>query len=78
MSANVSVSAEYFLNLPSICWFHVLGKVSVAAGEFVAWEEDLLDFLSELRRHLSADVMKHLGNDLKSHALLLLGLNFSD
>jgi hypothetical protein len=58
--------------------YHVLGKVSVAAGEFVAWEEDLLDFLCELPRHLSTDVMKHLGSDLKSHALLLMGLNFSD
>ena len=58
--------------------YYVLGKVSVAAGEFVAWEEDLLDFLCELPRHLSTDVMKNLGNDLKSHALLILGLNFSD
>ena len=58
--------------------YYVLGKVSVASGEFVAWEEDLLDFLCELPRHISTDVMKHLGNDLKSHALLLLGLNFSD
>jgi TIR domain-containing protein len=64
--------------LAGVTVFHVLGKASVAAGEFVAWEEDLLDFLCELPRHLSTDVMKHLGNDLKSHALLLLGLNFSD
>ena len=64
--------------LAGVTVYHVLGKVSVAAGEFVAWEEDLLDFLCELPRHLSTDVMKHLGNDLKSHALLLIGLNFSD
>ena len=64
--------------LAGVTVYHVLGKVSVAAGEFVAWEEDLLDFLCELPRHLSTDVMKHLGSDLKSHALLLLGLNFSD
>src|ERR1700722_7007644 len=64
--------------LAGVTVYHVLGKASVAAGEFVAWEEDLLDFLCELPRHLSTDVMKHLGNDLKSHALLLLGLNFSD
>jgi hypothetical protein len=64
--------------LAGVTVYHVLGKVSVAAGEFVAWEEDLLDFLCELPRHLSTDVMKHLANDLKSHALLLLGLNFSD
>jgi hypothetical protein len=64
--------------LRGVTVYHVLGKVSVAAGEFVAWEEDLLDFLCELPRHLSTDVMKHLANDLKSHALLLVGLNFSD
>ncbi len=64
--------------LAGVTVYHVLGKVSVAAGEFVAWEEDLLDFICELPRHLSTDVMKHLGNDLKSHALLLIGLNFSD
>ena len=66
------------VELAGVTVYHVLGKVSVAAGEFVAWEEDLLDFLCELPRHLSTDVMKHLGSDLKSHALLLLGLNFSD
>ncbi|MBV8451139.1 MAG: toll/interleukin-1 receptor domain-containing protein [Deltaproteobacteria bacterium] len=64
--------------LSGVTVYHVLGKMSVAAGEFVAWEEDLLDFLCELPRHLSTDVMKHLSSDLKSHALLLLGLNFSD
>jgi hypothetical protein len=65
-------------DLAGVTIYHVLGKVSVAPGEFVAWEEDLLDFLCELPRHISTDVMKHLGSDLKSHALLLLGLNFSD
>jgi hypothetical protein len=52
----------------------MLGRVSVVAGEFVAWEEDILDFLCELPRHLSTNVMKHLSNDLKSHALLMIGL----
>jgi TIR domain/SIR2-like domain len=64
--------------LAGVTVYHVLGKVSGIEGEFVAWEEDLLDFLCELARHLSTDVMKHLGYDLKSHALLILGLNFSD
>ncbi|HEY0793381.1 MAG TPA: toll/interleukin-1 receptor domain-containing protein [Chthoniobacterales bacterium] len=64
--------------LPGVTLYHVLGKASVVQGEFVAWEEDLLDFLCELPRHLSTDVMKHLASDLKSHALLALGLNFSD
>ena len=68
----------YRSELPGVTVYHVLGQVSVVAGEFVAWDEDLLDFLCELSRHISTDVMKHLGNDLRSHALLLLGLNFSD
>ncbi|MBV8141228.1 MAG: hypothetical protein JOZ60_04195 [Verrucomicrobia bacterium] len=38
--------------LAGVTVYHVLGKVSVAACEFVAWEEDLLDFLCELPRHL--------------------------
>ena len=41
--------------LAGVTVYHVLGKVSVAAGEFVAWEEDLLDFLCELPRHLSTN-----------------------
>ena len=58
--------------------YHLLGRVSVAAGEFVALEEDLLDFLSELPRHLGADVMRNLSAELRSQALLAIGLNFSD
>jgi len=58
--------------------YHLLGRVSVAAGEFVALEEDLLDFLSELPRHLGTDVMRNLSADLRSHALLAIGMNFSD
>ena len=37
----------------------------------LAWEENLLDFLCEPPRHLSTDVMKYLGNDLKSHPLFV-------
>jgi hypothetical protein len=58
--------------------YHLLGRVSVAAGEFVALEEDLLDFLSELPRHLGTDVMRNLSADLRSQALLAIGMNFSD
>jgi hypothetical protein len=76
-AANKDLPARR-IELAGVTVYHVLGKVSVAVGEFVAWEEDLLDFLCELPRHLSTDVMKNLGNDLKSHALLLVGLNFSD
>lgn len=58
--------------------YYLLGRMSVAAGEFVAWEEDLLDFFFELPRHLGTDVMRNLSADLKSQALLAIGLNFSD
>jgi hypothetical protein len=58
--------------------YHLLGRASVAAGEFVVWEEDLLDFLSELPRHLGTDTMRNLSADLRSFALLAVGLRFSD
>ena len=58
--------------------YHLLGRVSVAAGEFVALEEDLLDFISELPRHLGTDVMRNISADLRSQALLAIGMNFSD
>ena len=64
------------LSTPTV--YHLLGRVSVAAGEFVAWEEDLLDFLFELPRHLGTDTMRNLSADLRSNALLAIGLNFSD
>lgn len=65
-------------DLPITTVYHLLGKVSVAAGEFVAWEEDLLDFLFELPRHLGTDTMRNLSADLRSQGLLAIGLNFSD
>lgn len=58
--------------------FHLLGKASSMPGEYVAWEEDLLDFLFELPRHLGTDSMRHLSADLRSHAVLTIGLGFSD
>lgn len=64
--------------LPAAFVYYLFGRVSVAAGEFVAWEEDLLDFFFELPRHLGTDVMRNLSADLKSQALLAIGLNFSD
>jgi hypothetical protein len=65
-------------DLPAATVYHLLGRVSVAAGEFVAWEEDLLDFLFELPRHLGTDTMRNISADLRSNALLAIGLNFSD
>lgn len=65
-------------DLASSFVYYLLGRVSVAAGEFVAWEEDLLDFFFELPRHLGTDVMRNLSADLRSQAVLAVGLNFSD
>jgi hypothetical protein len=55
--------------------FHLLGRVS-SMPEYVVWEEDMLEFIFELHKHMP--VMERLGRDLKEHGLLLLGLNFSD
>jgi TIR domain-containing protein/SIR2-like protein len=55
--------------------FHLLGYVS-PSPEYVVWEEDALEFVCALQQHLP--VMEKLARDLKEHALLVLGLNFSD
>ncbi len=44
--------------------------------EYVVWEEDMLEFIFALNKHMP--VMERLGRDLKEHGLLFLGLNFSD
>lgn len=64
------------LNEPTV--YHLLGRSPGAPGEFVVWEEDLLDFLTELPRHLGTDTMRNLSADLKSQSLLAIGLGFSD
>ncbi|HET7538454.1 MAG TPA: toll/interleukin-1 receptor domain-containing protein [Polyangiaceae bacterium] len=58
--------------------YHLLGRSSVVAGEFVAWEEDLLDFLTSLPQHLGSDTTRNLSTDLRLHSLLVIGLRFSD
>jgi len=58
--------------------YHLLGRSSVVAGEFVAWEEDLLDFLCSLPQHLGSDTTRNLSTDLRAHSLLAIGLQFSD
>jgi hypothetical protein len=55
--------------------FHLLGRVS-SMPEYVVWEEDMLEFVFALNRHMP--VMERLGRDLKEHGLLCLGLHFSD
>jgi hypothetical protein len=55
--------------------FHLLGRVS-SMPEYVVWEEDLLEFMFALNKHMP--LMERLGRDLKDHGLLFLGLHFSD
>ena len=62
-------------DLPGTTVFHLLGRVS-SMPEYVVWEEDMLEFLFALSRHMP--VMERLGRDLKEHGLLFLGLRFSD
>jgi hypothetical protein len=62
-------------DLPGTTVFHLLGRVSSMPG-YVVWEEDMLEFILSLNRHMP--VMERLGRDLKEHGLLVLGLQFSD
>src|SRR4051794_9067919 len=62
-------------DLPGTTVFHLLGRVS-SMPEYVVWEEDMLEFIFALNRHMP--VMERLGRDLKEHGLLFLGLHFSD
>jgi hypothetical protein len=62
-------------DLPGTTVFHLLGRASEMPG-YVVWEEDMLEFILSLNRHMP--VMERLGRDLKEHGLLVLGLNFSD
>lgn len=57
--------------------YHVLGKVS-QVGDYVAWEEDMLEFICGLHQHMP--VLTNLARDLADPNLrvLILGLNFSD
>lgn len=57
--------------------YHVLGKVS-QVGDYVAWEEDMLEFVCGLHQHMP--VLTNLARDLADPNLrvLVLGLNFSD
>ena len=62
-------------DLPGTTVFHLLGRVS-SIPEYVVWEEDMLEFIFALDKHMP--VMERLGRDLKEHGLLVLGLHFSD
>ncbi len=64
-------------DLPGSSVFHVLGKVS-PVGDYVAWEEDMLEFICGLHQHMP--VLPNLARDLADPNLriLVLGLNFAD
>lgn len=61
--------------LPGVSLYHLMGRVA-ASPEFAVWEEDALEFVCAL--HQQMPVLPHLARDLKEHALLVLGMNFSD
>lgn len=63
-------------DLPHAALYHLFGRISPSATEYVAQEEDILDFMCSFQNHLPG--MTNLASDLKEHALLVLGLNFSD
>lgn len=57
--------------------YHILGKVS-QVGDYVAWEEDMLEFICGLHQHMP--VLPNLARDLADPNLqvLVLGLGFDD
>jgi hypothetical protein len=63
------------VDLTTATVYYLLGSIS-PSPEFVAWEEDALEFVCSLHQNLP--VMERLARDLKEHGLLVLGLNFSD
>jgi len=54
--------------------FNLLGKVTSFPQEYVVWEEDILEFVFILNKHMP----ERLGRELKKQGLLILGLDFSD
>jgi hypothetical protein len=65
--------------LPGTAIYHLFGQISLLDGEYVAWEEDTLDFICALHATLSTGKdLDLLARDLADNALLVVGLNFSD
>lgn len=64
-------------DLPGSTVYHILGKVS-SVGDYVAWEEDMLQFICGLHQHMP--VLPNLAKDLADPKLcvLVLGVNFAD
>lgn len=63
--------------LPGSTVFHLLGRAS-PVGDYVVWDEDLLEFILGLNQHMP--VMSNLARDLAEPGvqLLMLGLSYSD
>lgn len=70
---------KHLLSKNSTVIYHILGKSS-ATGNFVVWEDDMMEFILGLHKDLSASVMPNLSKDLADPNLhyLILGLNFCD
>lgn len=58
--------------------YHILGKSSPQSDDFVVWEDDMMEFILGLHRHMPE--LHNLSKDLANPKLhyLILGLNFSD
>ncbi|MEL7498344.1 MAG: toll/interleukin-1 receptor domain-containing protein [Planctomycetota bacterium] len=59
--------------------YQILGGAS-PAGNFVVWEDDIMDFIFSLHKDLTLSVMPNLSKDLANPNMhfLILGLSFSD
>jgi len=65
--------------LPGPTVYHLFGEASVIEGEYVVWEEDILEFMCGLHATLSSGKdLDLLSRDLTDNALLVIGLNFTD
>lgn len=56
--------------------YQLFGQVSFQPGNFVLWDEDLIEFVLQL--HLQLEDLPNLGRSLQDNHLLLLGCRFSD
>jgi len=58
--------------------FHLLGRASPSRGEYVVWEDDLLDFVLALAHDFQSDSTRRLRDYLAQRSLLAIGLELSD
>jgi hypothetical protein len=58
--------------------YHLLGRASPRRGEYVVWEDDLLDFVLGLARDFQTDATLRMREYLSRRSLLAIGLGLSD